>query len=108
MADARQQSIKETQVPTKPVATLVLSGGADPATPPRHGERVTRALGAKARHVVVPAAGHGVMGLGCLRDAVFRFIDADGDDEALRVDAECARGIPRPPAFLPVAAEAPK
>ena len=95
-------------LPVAPVATLVLSGGADPATPPRHGERVTRALGAKAWHVVVPAAGHGVMGLGCLRDAVFRFIDADGDDEALRVDAECARGIPRPPAFLPVAAEAPK
>ena len=35
----------------------------DPVTPPRHGERVARALGAKARHVVVPQAGHGVMAL---------------------------------------------
>lgn len=82
-------------------ATLVLSGGADPATPPRHGERVAQALGAKARHVVVPEAGHGTMGLPCLRDAIFRFIDAAGDDEALAVDADCARGLPRPPVFVP-------
>lgn len=93
-------------LPLAPVAVLVLSGGADPATPPRHGERVARALGVKARHVVVPEAGHGLMALSCLRDAIFRFIDAAGDDEALRVDADCARGIPRPPAFVPVGAEA--
>lgn len=84
-----------------PAATLVLSGGADPATPPRHGERVVQALGAKARHVVVPEAGHGTMGLSCLRDALFRFIDAATDAQALAVDADCARGLPRPPAFVP-------
>jgi hypothetical protein len=56
--------------------------------------------------VVVPEAGHGVMALPCLRDAVFRFIDAAGDDEALQVDADCARAVPRPPAFVPVTAEA--
>jgi hypothetical protein len=61
-------------------------------------------LGRKARHAVVPEAGHGVMGLACLRDAVFRFIDAAGDDEALQVDADCARAVPRPPAFVPVTA----
>jgi len=95
-------------LPPAPAATLVLSGGADPVTPPRHGERVARSLGAKARHVVVPQAGHGVMGLRCLRDALFRFIDADSDDEALRVDADCALALPRPPAFVPVTAEAPQ
>lgn len=89
-----------------PAATLVLSGGADPATPPRHGERVTQALGAKARHVVVPAAGHGTMALPCLRDALFRLIDAASDDEALAVDADCARTLPRPPAFVPPGAAA--
>jgi pimeloyl-ACP methyl ester carboxylesterase len=93
-------------LPPAPAATLVLSGGADPVTPPRHGARVAQALGAKARHVVVPEAGHGVMALPCLRDAVFRFIDAAGDDEALQVDADCARAVPRPPAFVPVTAEA--
>jgi pimeloyl-ACP methyl ester carboxylesterase len=91
-----------------PAATLVLSGGADPATPPRHGERVARALGARARHVVVPQAGHGVMALPCLRDALFRFIDADDDAAALSVlavDGDCARDLPRPRVFVPVAAE---
>ena len=84
-------------------ATLVLSGGADPVTPSRHGERVARLLGAKARHVVVPEAGHGLLALPCLRDAVFRFIDAESDEAALAVDAGCARTTPRPPAFEPVA-----
>lgn len=88
-------------LPPAPAATLVLSGGADPVTPPRHGARVSQALGSKARHVVVPQAGHGVMGLPCLRDVLFRFIDAATDDEALKVDASCANAIPRPPAFLP-------
>jgi fermentation-respiration switch protein FrsA (DUF1100 family) len=93
-------------VPAAQAATLVLSGGADPVTPPRHGERVAQALGAKARHVVVPQAGHGVMALGCMRDVLFRFIDAASDDEALKVDAGCAGQMPRPPSFAPVAAAA--
>jgi pimeloyl-ACP methyl ester carboxylesterase len=88
-------------------ATLVLSGGADPATPPRHAERVVQALGERARHVVVPQAGHGVLGIACLRDAVFRFIDAEGDDGAVKVEADCARALPRPPAYIPVSAGAP-
>ena len=80
-------------------ATLVLSGGIDPVTPPRHGERVAKALGAKARHVVVANAGHGVMGLGCMRDVLFRFVDAPTDDDALKVETGCAAAIPRPPMF---------
>jgi pimeloyl-ACP methyl ester carboxylesterase len=89
------------QVPPASVPVLLLSGGIDPATPPRHGERVAQALGAKARHEVVPNAGHGLLALPCVRDAVFRFVDAADDADALRVDAACARGIPRPPVFVP-------
>jgi hypothetical protein len=37
---------------------------------------------------------------------MFRFIDAESDAQALQVDADCARGIPRPPAFAPIAAAA--
>jgi pimeloyl-ACP methyl ester carboxylesterase len=88
-------------LPPAPAATLVLSGGLDPVTPPRHGERVARSLGAKARHVVVPHAGHGVMAVGCMRDVLYRFVDAAGDDEALSVDASCVTSIPRPPMFAP-------
>ena len=87
-------------LPASPSATLVLSGGLDPVTPPRHGERVAKALGALARHVVVANAGHGVMAIGCMRDVVFRFVDAASDADALAVDAGCAAKVPRPPAFV--------
>jgi hypothetical protein len=42
------------------------------------------------------------MGVGCVRDVMFRFIDASDDPAALAVDASCVTGIPRPPAFEPV------
>ncbi|MFT3663837.1 alpha/beta hydrolase [Piscinibacter sp.] len=80
---------------------LLLSGGLDPATPPRHARRVAEALGAQARHVIVPNAGHGLLGSGCVPDLLFRFIDAAGDADALALDAACATTMPRPPAFLP-------
>jgi pimeloyl-ACP methyl ester carboxylesterase len=85
-----------------PAATWVLSGAADPATPPRHGERVARSLGAKARHTVVPNAGHGVMSLPCVRDAVLRFIEAADDETALKANAQCAAALPRPRLFVPL------
>jgi pimeloyl-ACP methyl ester carboxylesterase len=85
-----------------PAATLLLSGGIDPATPPRHAQRVADALGARARHLVVPNAGHGVMAIGCMRDVLFRFVDAESDDEALKLDMRCVETIPRPPMFRPV------
>jgi pimeloyl-ACP methyl ester carboxylesterase len=86
-------------VPPATAATLVLSGGLDPVTPPRHGARVALALGAKARHVEVANAGHGIVSLGCMRDVVFRFIDADTNEAALEVDPACVSAVPRPPAF---------
>ena len=89
-------------LPEAPAATLLLSGGADPATPPRHGARTAKALGARAMHVVVPQAGHGTLALACMRDVVFRFIDATTDEEALKVDAACAATLPRPGAFVPM------
>lgn len=94
------------QLPPATSPVLLLSGGADPATPARHGERVAKALGAghpeRVQHVVVPESGHGVMAVGCMRDVMFKFIDAKTDDAALPLDATCATRIPRPPAFQPV------
>ena len=83
-------------------ATLLLSGGLDPATPPRHADRVARALGPNARQITVANAGHGLMGIGCVRDVMFRFMDAADDAAAMAVDASCVTGIPRPPAFAPM------
>ena len=79
----------------------LLSGGLDPVTPPRHGERVARALGPRARHIVVANAGHGVAHLGCVRDAVQRFITTDDEAAALAAEADCAAAVPRPAAFVP-------
>ena len=94
------------QLPAAPSPVLVLSGGADPATPARHGERVAKALAAghpeRVQHVVVPEAGHGVMAVGCMRDVMFRFIDTKNDAAALPQEVACATRIPRPPAFQPV------
>ena len=85
---------------------LLFSGGLDPATPPRHGERMARALGPNAVHVVVANAGHGVMAIGCARDVIYRFIDATDDAAAVTVDAGCLKAIPRPPVFQPISADA--
>jgi pimeloyl-ACP methyl ester carboxylesterase len=93
-------------VPASRAPALLLSGGLDPATPPRHGERVARALGPTAQHVVVPNAGHGVMGIGCVRDVIYRFIDAPEDTAASAVDASCVKAIPRPAAFRPLSTAA--
>ena len=90
-----------------PAPSLLFSGGLDPVTPPRHGERIAKALGASARHVVVPNAGHGVLAIGCARDVVYRFIDAADDRDASAVDATCLSAIPRPPAFQPAGSQDP-
>jgi hypothetical protein len=42
------------------------------------------------------------MGIPCMRDVLFRFVDAVEDKEALAVDAGCAKNVPRPPAYQPV------
>jgi pimeloyl-ACP methyl ester carboxylesterase len=89
-------------IPPTRTPTLLLSGGLDPATPPRHGARVARALGPTARHVVVPNAGHSVLGVGCAGDLLYRFIDAADDANATAIDASCLTSIPRPGVFLPV------
>ena len=89
-------------VAAAPAPVLLLSGSADPVTPPRHAERVAQALGARARAVVVPNSAHGQLGIACLRDAAARFIEATRDDDAMRVETGCAARQPRPPAFQPL------
>jgi pimeloyl-ACP methyl ester carboxylesterase len=96
------------RIAPSPAPVLLMSGGVDPVTPPRHAERAARALGPKARHAVVPNAGHGVMSIACMRDVLYRFIDADDDEQALAVDIDCARLVPRPAAYEPITLPAPE
>ena len=89
----------------------VLSGGLDPATPPRHGERVAAALGPMARHVVVANAGHGVMAIGCMRDVDVplrrcrRRCRRAGGRRRLRGARAAAAGVPCPRAAQATASE---
>lgn len=95
------------QTPTADVPVLLLSGGADPVTPPRHGEVVAKAL-PRALHLVAPHLGHGVTHHGCAPELVARFVrqaDAPGRGPFAGIedgrDAGCLERLPAPPAFRP-------
>jgi pimeloyl-ACP methyl ester carboxylesterase len=55
------------------VPVLVLSGATDPITPPANGDIAANMLG-NARHVIVPAHGHGVIARGCVTKLASNFI----------------------------------
>lgn len=91
------------KIPVSKAPILLLSGGDDPATPPRHAARVANALGAKAHHAVIPHAAHGTLNLPCINEAVFGFIQTDDAREARfnsSWGSECAAELPRPSTFV--------
>ena len=71
---------------------LLLAGGDDPLDPVAN-LRGWRRVFPNGRLVVVPGAGHGVMGEGCVSALVARFV-ARGSADGL--DAACARRVPLP------------
>jgi pimeloyl-ACP methyl ester carboxylesterase len=78
------------------VPTLILSGDVDPVTPPGWGDAVAGHL-KNARHIVVPATGHGVVATACGQRLVQQFIErADASD----LDTACVKQARRPPFFL--------
>jgi pimeloyl-ACP methyl ester carboxylesterase len=85
----------ETPPATAPV--LLLSGGVDPATPPRHAQAVAAAL-PNSRHLVAPALGHGVSMQGCATELVQRFIRQANFDA---IDGSCLEKLPAPLFFQP-------
>jgi len=80
------------------VPVLLLSGGIDPATPPRHAEQVLKGL-TRGKHLIAPNLGHGVSSQGCAPEIIGRFID---DGNADKIDGTCLAKIPRPPFYLPL------
>ncbi|HEX6635814.1 MAG TPA: alpha/beta fold hydrolase [Usitatibacter sp.] len=80
------------------VPALLLSGGIDPATPPRHAQAVLATL-PNARHFVAPHLGHGVSLHGCAPRLVERFIR---EASAKGLDGKCLERIPRPLYVLPL------
>lgn len=78
----------------KPV--LLISGGADPATPPENAEHAAQTL-PNSLHVVVPGMGHINIYRGCLPRLAAQFIE-DGSTAGL--DPACAEQITPLPFFI--------
>ncbi len=85
------------QVSEADVPVLILSGGADPATPPRHGERVAKGL-RRATHAIAPNLAHGVSMHGCAPELVASFIR---NADAAGLDLGCLARLPAPKFFAP-------
>lgn len=84
------------------VPVLILSGGVDPVTPPRHGEALVRRL-KRATHVVAPQLAHGVSMQGCAPEIITGFI-RQASVSGLALD--CLAGLPAPDFFAPPTADA--
>ncbi len=82
---------------------LLLSGGADPVTPPGNGEAALRGL-RNARHVVVPDEGHSQVGVHCI-DRVFA--DFMREPAPATLDMRCLERRRTPPFFVGAGGPAP-
>jgi pimeloyl-ACP methyl ester carboxylesterase len=80
---------------------LMLEGGRDPATPPRHAMSLLPTL-SKARLIISPYLGHGISSTGCAPDLIEQFI-RNADATALK--AQCLESMPAAPFFMPPVAK---
>lgn len=78
------------------VPVLLLSGEADPVTPPQYAARVAETL-PNSLHVIGPGMGHGLIGRGCIDALVADFIAAGS---VAGLDASCAENLIPPPFFV--------
>ncbi len=78
------------------VPTLILSGDLDPVTPPSWGRQIA-ATWKNARHITIPATGHGAAGAGCVPKLMAQFLD---EGTAAMLNPACIELIKRPPFVL--------
>jgi pimeloyl-ACP methyl ester carboxylesterase len=81
---------------TAVIPTLLLSGEADPITPPQYADSVAATL-PNSHHLVIPGYGHDVLLVGCIPSLVANFINQGGVDD---LDVTCAGEIQPPPFFV--------
>jgi pimeloyl-ACP methyl ester carboxylesterase len=74
---------------------LIFSGANDPVTPPSWGDHVAEHL-SRAKHFVVPGAGHITLMRGCVPELVAAFLTAASADH---LDGGCLAALTRPPFF---------
>ncbi len=78
------------------IPTLLLSGEADPVTPPAQAERVARGL-TRHRHLILAGEGHGQLATGCMPRLMAQFLDGV---EPERLDTACLAEHRPPPFFV--------
>ncbi|MCX5732583.1 MAG: alpha/beta hydrolase, partial [Deltaproteobacteria bacterium] len=85
------------------VPTLLLSGEADPVTPPRWADLAAASLPA-SRRIEIPGQGHGVLIRGCLPRVVAEFVKRGSTDG---LDVSCVERMRPAPIFLDMQGGAP-
>jgi alpha-beta hydrolase superfamily lysophospholipase len=85
------------------VPALLLSGGADPVTPPRWAETAARSL-PRSRQIVLPGSGHGVFTRGCMPRVVTEFVKAASTEG---LDLACLDRLRPSPVFIDLQGAAP-
>jgi pimeloyl-ACP methyl ester carboxylesterase len=85
------------------IPTLLLSGEADPVTPPADAERAARGL-ARHRHLILSGEGHGQVATGCVPKVMAEFLDAAAPET---LDAACLERHGPAPFFVSVTGPAP-
>jgi pimeloyl-ACP methyl ester carboxylesterase len=85
------------------IPTLLLSGEADPVTPPGDAERAASGL-TRHRHLILKGEGHGQLGTGCMPRLTAAFLDAAAPDS---LDASCLQTHRAEPFFISMTGPAP-
>ena len=78
------------------IPTLLLSGEADPVTPPRDADLAARGL-VRHRHLVMSGEGHGQLASGCMPKLMAEFLSFAAPDE---LDATCLKRHQPTPFFV--------
>ncbi|MBX2812780.1 MAG: alpha/beta hydrolase [Myxococcales bacterium] len=84
------------------IPTLLLSGENDPITPPAYAAEAAKGL-LNSTHVIGPAQGHGLAGLGCVPRIIAAFLH---EDEPLAIDTSCVENLAAMPFFVDFAGPA--
>ena len=85
------------------IPTLLLSGEADPVTPPADAERAARGL-ARHRHLILRGEGHGQVATGCVPRLMAEFLDSANP---AGLDATCLQRHRPAPFFVSMTGPAP-
>jgi len=85
------------------IPTLLLSGEADPVTPPADAERAARGF-AHHRHLILSGEGHGQVATGCVPKLMAEFLNAAAPE---KLDAACLEQHQPAPFFVSMTGPAP-